>query len=75
MSGKLGSINRAVAAMLALIWACAGIAGLVAAYAYGRWLLALAALFALSYAALWTRVVARARLLTWKEIAAPWLAR
>lgn len=43
--------------------------------AYGRWVLALAALFALWYAALWAHVVARARLLTWKEIAVPWRAR
>jgi len=39
MRGKLGHINRAVAAILALLWACAGIVGLVAAYAYGRWVL------------------------------------
>jgi hypothetical protein len=75
MRGKLGHINRAVAAILSLVWACAGIAGLVAAYAYGRWVLALAALFALWYAALWAHVVARGRLLTWREIAVPWRAR
>ena len=75
MRAKLGPINRAVAAILSPIWACAGMAGLAAAYASGHWLLALPALFALAYAALWARVVARARLLTWKEIAAPWRAR
>ena len=75
MRGKLGRINRAVAAIFALLWACAGIAGLVAAYAHGRWALALPALFALWYAALWAHVVVRARLLTWKEIAVPWRAR
>ena len=64
MRGKLGHINRAVAAILALLWACAGIVGLVAAYAYGRWVLGLAALFSLWYAVLWAHVVARARLLT-----------
>ena len=37
--------------------------------------MALAALFAFWYAALWARVVARARLLTSKEIAVPWRAR
>jgi hypothetical protein len=75
MRGKLGQINRAVAAILALVWACAGIAALVAAYASGRWVLALAALVALWYATAWARVVARARLLTWNEIATPWRAR
>jgi hypothetical protein len=75
MRDRLGHINRTAAAILSFVWAGAGIAGLVAAYAYGRWVLALAAIFALWYAALWARVVARARLLTWKEIAVPWRAR
>jgi hypothetical protein len=75
MRAKLGHINRAVAAMLSLVWACAGVVGLVAAYARGRWVLGLAALFALTYATIWAHVVARARLLTWKEIAVPWRGR
>ena len=75
MRAKLGHINRAVAAMLSLVWACAGVVGLVAAYARCRWALGLAALFALTYAAIWAHVVARARLLTWKEIAVPWRGR
>ena len=52
MRSKLGSINRLVAAMLALVWACAGVAGLVVAYIYGAWVAAVAAVFALWYAAL-----------------------
>ena len=75
MRVKLCQVNRAVAALLSLVWACAGIVGLVAAYAHGRWVLGLAALFALWYAVLWAHVVARARLLTWKEIAVPWRRR
>ena len=39
MRVKLGQVNRAVAALLSLVWACAGIVGLVAAYAHGRWVL------------------------------------
>ena len=70
--GHLDSVNRAVAALLALVWAGVGIAGLVAAYVQTRWLMGLAALFALCYAALWIRVVARARLLKWSDIAMPW---
>jgi hypothetical protein len=75
MQTKLGHINRAVAAILSLVWACAGITGLVAAYVYGRWMLVVPALFGLWYAALWAHVVARSRLLTWSEIAMPWRAR
>lgn len=75
MRTKLGSINRSVAVVLALVWACAGVAGLVAAYIYGAWVAAAAAVFALWYAVLWVRVVAQARLLTWSEVATPWRAR
>jgi hypothetical protein len=71
----LNGVNRTVAAVLAVVWGSAGIAGLVAAYASGRWVMALAALFALSYAVLWVRVVAHARLLDWSEVAVPWRRR
>jgi hypothetical protein len=75
MRGKLGSINRLVAVILALVWACAGIAGLVVAYVYGRRMAAVVAFFALWYAVLWVRVVVHARLLTWSQVATPWRAR
>ena len=75
MRTKLGSINRLVAVILALVWACAGVPGLVAAYVYGAWMAAVAAIFALWYAALWVRVVVQARLLAWSEVATPWRAR
>jgi uncharacterized membrane protein len=75
MRTKLGHINRFVAVILALVWACAGVAGLVVAYVSGRWVVALVALFALWYALLWVRVVAHARLLAWSDVAAPWRAR
>jgi hypothetical protein len=75
MRTKLGSINGLVAVILALVWACAGVAGLVVAYVYGAWMAAVAAVFALWYAALWVRVVAQARLLAWSEVATPWRAR
>jgi hypothetical protein len=75
MRTKFSSINRFVAAILALVWASAAVAGLVVAYVSGRWVLLLLALFALWYAVLWVRVVAQARLLTWSEVATPWRAR
>lgn len=75
MRAKLGHLNRAVAAILALAWTGAGLAGLVAASVYGHWLAAFAALFALWYAILWVRVAVYARLLTWREVVTPWRAR
>jgi hypothetical protein len=68
-------INRIVALVLALVWLGAGTAALVVGLLYGRWLLAVIAVFALWYGILWFRVVARSRLLTWSELAAPWRAR
>jgi len=70
--GHINLVDRTVAAILALVWACAGVAGLVAAYVYGRWLVGIAAVLALCYAVLWVRVLVRARLLNWSEIARPW---
>jgi hypothetical protein len=75
MRTKLGSINRLVAVILALVWGAAGVAGLVVAYVFGHWVAAVAALFAFWYALLWVWVVVHARLLTWGEIATPWRVR
>ncbi len=68
-------MSRFVAGALGVIWAGAGMAGLVLAYDYDRWLIAVPALFALAYAVLWFRVTACARLLRWSDIVAPWRAR
>jgi len=67
-SAKLGSVNRFVALILALVWAGAGVAGLTVAFAHGMWVAAVAALW---YAVLWARVGIQARLLTWSEVAIP----
>lgn len=61
--------------MLAVAWAVAGLAGLIAAYEYVAWPIVVAAVFALWYAVLWSRVAVQARLLTWKDFVAPWRAR
>jgi hypothetical protein len=74
-TAKAGSISRVVAVMLALVWACAGVAGLVVAFTHGIWVAAIAGIFALWYAILWVRVGIQARLLTWSESATPWRAR
>jgi len=68
-------VNRATALVLALVWMCAGIAGVVLGVLYGRWLLAASGAFAIGYAVLWLRVVARSRLLSWRDIGAPWRSR
>jgi hypothetical protein len=68
-------INRLVALVLAIIWCCAGVAGMVVALTDGRPLLVLLSLFALCYATLWFRAVIRSRLVSWKELALPWRAR
>jgi len=75
MPTGLSRVSRVAAAALALIWAGAGAAGLVAAYFYERWVIAAVALLALWYAFLWARVAARGRLLNWSDVAMPWRAR
>jgi hypothetical protein len=75
MRVSLSRVSRVAAVLLALVWTLAGAAGLVAAYFYGRWLIAAVALFALWYAVLWAWVAARGRLLSWSDVATPWRAR
>ena len=65
-------VNRAVALALALVWLCAGTMGTILGFAGGRLLLVILSLVAIAYAILWFRVVARSRLLTWRELAWPW---
>ena len=65
-------INRAVAFLLAMVWVCAAVAGIVFGYIYSRWVLFVIGFVALWYALLWFRVLSRARLLTWREFATPW---
>jgi len=72
---KVAGINRFVALLLAIVWSCAGIVGMVYAFVRGHVLLALPALFALVYAVLWLRVFARARLLRLSELTLPWRVR
>ena len=72
---KVRGINRVVALFLATVWFCAGVAGVVLGYIYNRWLLMSIGVFALWYALLWSRVVVRSQLLTWRELAVPWRRR
>lgn len=69
---SLSPIERGVAVILAVVWLLAGAAGLYVALAHSRWTLAIVSVAALVYAAAWLRVAARSRLLTWRELIAPW---
>ena len=75
MKSKVTGINRFIALLLAIVWLCAGIAGMFLAFVHGHLLLAFLALFALVYAMLWLRVFARARLVRLSELALPWRIR
>ena len=70
--GKLSRANRAIALALAVVWLGAGVVGIVLGLINGQLLVVVLALFAISYAVLWFRVVARSRLLTWRELIVPW---
>ena len=69
--GKLSNLNRAIALTLAVVWLDAGVVGIVLGLIHGQLLLVVPALFAISYAVLWFRVVARSRLLTWRDLVVP----
>jgi hypothetical protein len=73
--GKLSIVNRAIALALAVVWLGAGMVGIVLGLIHGQLLVVVLALFAISYAVLWFRVVARSRLLTWREFVVPWRAQ
>ena len=69
---KLSDVNRAIALALAFVWLGAGVVGIVLGLINDLVLLVGLALFAISYAVLWFRVVTRSRLLTWRELIVPW---
>ena len=69
---NLSPLNRAVALALAFVWLGLGVVGVVFSLVQRRLLIAVLSSLAIGYAVLWFRVFARSRLLTWREIAAPW---
>jgi predicted branched-subunit amino acid permease len=69
---KISNVNRAIALALALVWLGAGVVGIVLGLIHDQVLLVGFALFAISYAVLWFRVVTRSRLLSWRELIVPW---
>jgi hypothetical protein len=69
---KLSDVNIVIALALAFVWLGAGVVGIVFGLINDLVLLVGLALFAISYAVLWFRVVTRTRLLTWRERSVPW---
>ena len=69
---RLNRVNRSAALLLALTWLCAGSVAIVFGFASGQWLLVIGGFPAIVYGALWMRVAARSRLLSWREFIAPW---
>ena len=69
---NLSPLNRAVALVLTFVWLGLGVVGVIFGLVQGRLLVAVLSSLAIGYAVLWFRVFARSRLLTWREIAAPW---
>lgn len=66
--------SRGLAVTLSLVWLCGGSLALYFALSRSRWGMAIGALVALVYGLAWLRVATLSRLLTWPELAAPWLA-
>jgi len=71
-NGTLSRLERGLAVALSVIWLAGGAFALYLALARSHWVMAFVALGALVYGAAWLRVAARARLLTWVELIAPW---
>jgi hypothetical protein len=69
---RLSGLNTAIALILALIWLCGGVAGLMLGFIHRRWLLVSISPFALLYSGAWIGVAIRGQLLTWKKVVAPW---
>jgi hypothetical protein len=72
MKKSLSRTSRGVAFVLAAIWLAAGVLALAAAFAHRRVLPGAIAIAAIVYGLIWRRAAARAQLLTWRELVAPW---
>jgi hypothetical protein len=72
--GNLAGVNRAVALVLAVVWLGAGAAAIAFGLSHGLMVVVIVAAAAIVYGLLWLRVAARSRLLTWRELVAPWRA-
>jgi hypothetical protein len=71
---RVVGLNRAAALLLAIVWLCGGMAAVYFGFAGSRYALAGCGVFAIWYAVQWLRVALRSRLLSWRELVAPWRA-
>jgi hypothetical protein len=71
-NGKLSRLERALAAGLSVVWLFFGCKALYLALSNSRWGMAVLASGAVVYGFAWIRVAILARLLSWREIVAPW---
>ena len=70
--GSLSPFERGLAVCLSVVWLCGGAFALYFAVGHSRWSMGAVALAALIYGAVWLRVAALSRVLTWSELVAPW---
>jgi hypothetical protein len=63
---------RIVGAVLAMVWLCAGVLGLVFGAIEQHWLLVVAGLMAAWYGVMWFYVARQGRRLTLREALMPW---
>jgi hypothetical protein len=66
---------RIVGALLAIVWICAGAAGIFVGVSAHRWLLLAVGLVALWYGVLWVYVARQGRRLTARGALTPWRLR
>jgi hypothetical protein len=74
-NARLSRVERGLAVVLSVIWLLGGCAGLYVAALGSHWALAAVALAAIVYGLVWLGVAVSARLLTWRDMVAPWRAR
>ena len=68
----VSSVDRCIAAALALVWVGAGIGGLVLGLLTFRWVLVAISVLACIYGIAWVRVARSGRLLTgWRDLLLP----
>ena len=72
---KVVGLDRATAVLLATVWLCGGMTGVYFGFLGSRYALAGCGVLAIWYAVQWLRVALRSRLLSWRELIAPWRAR
>jgi len=66
MNPRLGTVDRIIAGVLAVVWISAGATGLIVAWSQQQWVIGVSAVLAFGFAALWLKAALHGRLLTWR---------